>query len=74
MNKIKKFKINFSANLRSMNINNRFKEAYDRVEMADTIRESVLDPGLYLNETSSNNQTTEKSIHNHTSLLNKEKP
>ena len=42
--------------------------------MADTISESVLDPGLYLNETSPNNQTTEKSIHTHTSLLNKEKP
>lgn len=54
-------------------MNNRFKEAYDRIEMADTIRESVLDPGLYLNETSPNYHTTEKSIHNHISLLNKEK-
>lgn len=50
-------------------MNNRFKEAYDRVEMADTLRESVLDHHAHVNLESLNNQTSNHQIHR----INKER-
>jgi hypothetical protein len=29
-------------------MNNRFKEAYDRIEQVDSLRDSVLEPGVLL--------------------------
>ncbi len=52
-------------------MNNRFKEAYDRVEMADTLRESVLDHHAYVNLESLTNR--EKTNNNQVHLLNKER-